>query len=244
MVALPSIIIPLYIYPTVTTPWTTYFNAISANPTVTFDVIINPESGPGPNAFPDVPDYVNAIATMKSFPNTNLHGYVKTGYTTKPLAIVTAELATYGNWATYTDADITLTGVFFDEAPAVYNAEYYSYMATITALAASDGMTASIFNPGTVADSSYYELADTIVAFEGATSDWSDSVLSGVPTEYIGQTAAIMYSFSGTDAQLEELVEGAAGTGINGIFVTTVDGYESISSLWAEFVGDVAALDS
>jgi hypothetical protein len=47
---------------------------IEANPTVDFTIIINPDSGPGPNALPDG-NYITGITALNKHPNVKLVGY-------------------------------------------------------------------------------------------------------------------------------------------------------------------------
>lgn len=213
MVALTSILLPLYIYPTTTTPWTAIYDSIVANPTVTFDIIINPDSGPGSSDLPD-PPYITAIAQLNSYPNTNLHGYVHTLYAAETLAAIEANVTKYANWDSYTEANISLAGIFFDESVYAYTAVDYAYMKSLTSFAKNAGLERIIFNPGETVDTEYYALADTIVAFENSASAYSSAIPGWVGTEYMPQSAFIMYGFDGTVEEQEAMVEEMAALGM------------------------------
>ena len=67
------ILLPLYIYP-LPGAWDPLFNAAKANPTVTFQAVINPYSGPnGP--CPDA-SYINATSYLNTIPNIKTLAYV------------------------------------------------------------------------------------------------------------------------------------------------------------------------
>ena len=59
----PTVAIPLYIYPS-PQAWEPLHNAIVDNPSVTFQIIINPNNGPG-SAAPDA-NYIAEVARLNS----------------------------------------------------------------------------------------------------------------------------------------------------------------------------------
>uniref|UniRef100_A0AC35FWE9 Spherulation-specific family 4 n=1 Tax=Panagrolaimus sp. PS1159 TaxID=55785 RepID=A0AC35FWE9_9BILA len=111
--AKPSILLPLYIYPE-NNLWQPFYNAIKAFPSVKFDVIVNPENGPGNGKYPDG-DYISGVAKLRAFPNVRIIGYVYTSYCKRNAAQVNADVNKYANWKTYTKANISIDGIFYDE---------------------------------------------------------------------------------------------------------------------------------
>ncbi|PSK59314.1 hypothetical protein B9Z65_3638 [Elsinoe australis] len=88
--------VPLYIYPT-TTSWDPLFTALAQHPTVQFDIIINPASGPGASAAPDA-NYVAQVTRLNSYPNATLFGYVHVSWAERSLEDVFADVRTYEKW--------------------------------------------------------------------------------------------------------------------------------------------------
>lgn len=52
-----GIIIPLYVWPTDESTWSPVYNAISSHPNIQFQVIVNPDSGPGDTSMNTITDY-------------------------------------------------------------------------------------------------------------------------------------------------------------------------------------------
>lgn len=93
MVLAASILLPLYIYP-LPGAWNWVTTAIAAYPSIDFNIIVNPHSGPGPvNTFPDT-HYIDGIASLNAFENVNLLGYVDTAYMHRTTQEVEAEVDT------------------------------------------------------------------------------------------------------------------------------------------------------
>jgi hypothetical protein len=59
MVYIPHILFPLYF----SGSWQPLYNSIAAYPNVTFNVIINPDSGPGSSTYPDS-DFIAGITQL------------------------------------------------------------------------------------------------------------------------------------------------------------------------------------
>lgn len=134
------------------TTWQPLYDAARNHPSVNFQAIINPNSGPGASACPNGNDtnYINAIATINSLPNIPTLGYVHTATSstcgdngqamcvcTQPQAALQANISTYQNWPTAgcsngENKDIHVDGIFFDESPI--NSTCLSYIRSITPL--------------------------------------------------------------------------------------------------------------
>ena len=95
-----------------------------------YTVIVNPSSGPGNGSLPDA-GYVAAIAKLNSFPNVRSIGYVPTGYATRNISLVLADIETYSGWAS--QAGLAVHGIFFDEIPHQYSNDVSTYLDTINA---------------------------------------------------------------------------------------------------------------
>jgi hypothetical protein len=234
-----GIVVPLYIYPTLVA-WTDVLSNISANPNITFSVVVNPGDGPGSNQYPNS-DYVTGLAQLNTYSNTQLYGYVHTTWGNEPLAAVKANITKYHGWASYREADIHLDGILFDEAPP-YDASNFTYMSSLsnfTRTTMNVGFDKIIFNPGAVPDTHYYALADTIVAFENAYSAYSDAVLGWIPEQYWNQTALLIYGFTGTEKDQRQLVVSLLEKGLAGMFISTEYVYNTTSRLWMQFCEDM-----
>lgn len=122
-----TVILPLYITPTPSTAWNPLYTALSANPNLKFQVIVNPANGPGAaNTYPDN-DYLAAIPKLRRHANAIPLCYVHTSWTQRLLTDVLTDIQTCYHWATYTQADIHMSGIFFDEATADYNPTTLAY---------------------------------------------------------------------------------------------------------------------
>jgi hypothetical protein len=228
------------IYPLNSSSWNQIYSSISANPTLNFDIIINPDSGPGASAQPNS-DYLPAIAKLNTFPNTRLHGYVHTSYTAVPLPEIVANITTYSKWTSTASANVSLSGIFVDEAPSAFTDDDFSYMSSVNAAIHAAGFSDIIFNPGAVADSRYYALADTIVAFENVASAYVDAIPGWIGASFIPQSAFILYGFEGTATDLATTVHKFTAMGLGSLFISTLSEYARVSDLWAGFCADLSA---
>lgn len=237
------VILPLYIYPTATNTWSNIFTSISDNPSVEFDIIINPESGPGVGAIPYASDpaYVANIAQLNTYPNTNLIGYVHTSYSAEPLAAIEKNITVYAGWKSYAGANITLNGIFFDETVSQYTASDYAYLKSASDFARSSGLNSIVFNPGAVSVADYYALADQIVAFENTETAYVDQIPGWIGAAQMSKSSFMMYGFAGTEADQTTMVDKLAATGIKSLFISSLSVYDQTSPLWAQFVAAVAA---
>jgi len=114
-----AVIVPLYIYPN-PGAWDSLYAAIKANPSQMFNVIVNPNSGPGAEKYPD-PNYIAGLQRLKSFPSVKTIGYVHMTYGSRNIKDVEKDIDTYVGWAAYSKTKpITVDGIFIDEAPSEY----------------------------------------------------------------------------------------------------------------------------
>lgn len=161
------VLLPLYIYPSAGA-WNDVYSNITANPGKNFTIVVNPASGPGSSTYP-VSDYVAGIAKLNSYSNTQVLGYVDTGYPQISTSTVNSQVAQYKKWASYSKADIHIDGIFFDDMDGTYTPQQYAYYQNIsitTKITMGPGFQHVLFNPGAGVDSRYFALADEIIVFE------------------------------------------------------------------------------
>ncbi|KAL8867950.1 MAG: hypothetical protein Q9174_005322 [Haloplaca sp. 1 TL-2023] len=106
--------------------WSNITAAIDANPEVDWQIIVNPNSGPGTSSPPDA-NYIDAISKLNSFQNVATLGYIATGYTQVPYTTVASQIDIYAQWADYDAANISVSGIFFDEANNTAANDVYEY---------------------------------------------------------------------------------------------------------------------
>lgn len=105
---------------------------IIAHPDVNFTVVVNPGSGPGPEALPDG-NYTREIPKLTAHPNARVLGYVATTYATRDKALVIKDVETYANWpAQSSNPKLAVNGIFFDETPQEFNASALEYLKDLT----------------------------------------------------------------------------------------------------------------
>lgn len=114
--------------------------------------MINPDSGPGSPPYPDA-NYVAGISELNSYDNVRTLGYVDTAHASRALADVESDIDVYAGWADYTGANITVDGIFFDDATTGTTTADYNYMHSAATYAYDHiptDTTYVIFNPGTL----------------------------------------------------------------------------------------------
>ncbi|KAK6603674.1 hypothetical protein H4I96_06442 [Botrytis cinerea] len=211
MVLATSILIPLYLYPT-KGAWTWVTNAIATYPSLPFTIIVNPDSGPGV-----------------------LHEYPEDEYIS-----VDQEVETYKYWSTYTKANIAIDGIFFDDAVNEWTSASSGYMTDIASNAHALNLTVT-FNPGTIADSEFFTIADKVVMIEDDYSAFTSrkgGSLNKIADTQQGQSSVIIYDFSGSQSQQDNTVNSIVASGVSEVYITTVE-YTSQSKMWTQFVDAV-----
>ncbi|PNS17959.1 hypothetical protein CAC42_3918 [Sphaceloma murrayae] len=239
----PYILFPLYLYPS-PNAWKPLYDQIDQYPKVNFEIIVNPNSGPGTG----VPDqnWIDTLSKLNSKPNTNLIGYVSTQWATRDMAAVKQDISAYASWTTYKKANLTIEGIFFDEAPADASPALVSYMRNVTAFARSALKTPTkriVFNPGCPVPKDYYAIADTIVGFEDYYKQYKNDVASfPINTVKPGtkfKTAFIIQGFSGTAQQQKQIVTRMAENNITGVYISTQSAYDKFSRFWPQLVAQI-----
>lgn len=223
--ALPSnslfIILPLYLYPGENgTAWSDVTSTIDAYPGVQWQIIVNPNSGPGTSSYPSDPNIISGLAKLNSYSNVNTVGYVDTAHGQKDISSVNAETDVYASWAGYSDANISIGGIYFDDVSSEESSSMYSYYETVAAHARSSMKTSAhvVFNPGYRAPTQLFSYANTIVEFEDSLAHYqSEDIIDQIPTQFRGQSALQIYSTpEGTD--VGSLMSTMAQSGIEAVY--------------------------
>ena len=216
-----SIIFPLYLYPGHNgAAWSDVFSTIEANPAAQWQVVINPNSGPGTTGIPSDSNFISGISKLNSYPNVNTVGYVATSYGNKNISAVNAETDVYASWAGYSGANIAIGGVYFDEVSSEETDTIYSYYQTIAAHARSSFKSSAhvVFNPGYRAPTQLFSYADTIVEYEDSLANYEGKgIIDQIPAQFRDQSALQIYSTpEGTD--VASLISTMAQSGIEAVY--------------------------
>lgn len=227
LLALPThslfILLPLYVYPdSSATAWSNATAAIHAYPNVQWQVIVNPDSGPGTTASsPSDANFITGISKLNSYPNVKTLGYVDTKYTSRAYSAVVSDIDVYASWAGYADADISIDGIFFDDVNNTASDAIYTYMDNAAAYARTtvpSSVTPIVFNPGSLAPTTLFDYCDTMVEFENEFSAYeNDKTIATIPGADRDRSAILVYSTPGT-ANVQSLVHTMAEDGVEGVF--------------------------
>lgn len=229
--------LPLYMYPSAAT-WQPLYDAMNNNPQVTFNIIINPNNGPGGS--PPDSNYIANISLINSYNNSNMLGYVHTSYGKRSLTDISSDIDTYQSWSTYTNSNISLGGIFVDESPT--STDYYNYMTTIYNKVKSTMTNGNLVwtNPGVPVDSSFYQIADMINAYENTYDNWMNhGGNSSIPQAVRGQSTVMLHSYpSGTNTMASD-VDGLVDAGYYAGLLIVNSQYNSFDSMWPTFTSEV-----
>ena len=214
------ILLPLYLYPgDGASAWDPIFSTISSYPQLQFDIVVNPNSGPGTaGGAPTDANIIDGIQKLNSYPNVQTMGYVLTGHGSRAMSDITADVDTYSQWGS-SDSSLRIGGIYFDEVSAETTSAMYSFYQSAAEHARSSIPGAHIaFNPGTIAPTQYFDYCDTMVEFEASLSDYqSQNPVQQIPAQYHEKTGLQIYSTpAGTD--VSGIVQAAAGEGVGAIF--------------------------
>lgn len=228
------ILLPLYIYPgTSASAWSNVTAAIAAYPKVQWQVVVNPSSGPGTTGYPTDQNYITGISKLNSYTNVQTLGYVDTNFTHRAYSAVTSDIKVYASWASYTKANISMAGIFFDDVNNTANNAIYTYMNNASAYAYAtvpSDITPVVFNPGALGPTQLFDYCDTMIEFEGAFSSYkNDTTIATIPSGYRDQSAIIVHDTPST-ANVKSLVHTMALDGIEAVYFSADCCYNSSSS--------------
>ncbi|CEL11148.1 hypothetical protein ASPCAL14253 [Aspergillus calidoustus] len=186
-------------------------------------------------------------------PTTSPTGFVTTTTSSTPTSTSTS-ISTPSSTSNPTNQNtgITLSGIFFDEAPQSSDDTQLSYMQEAAEYvqshsayfpSASNSTPTVIFNPGTAPDAQYFNYATHIVDFESTYDAWLGSeqksgaggLIDGVNEGDYSQSAIIINSVP-KDVDYAAVVAAAVDRGVAMVYLTSDFDYKALGS-----VGDVAA---
>ncbi|CAN8102717.1 unnamed protein product [Discula destructiva] len=203
------VLVPLYLDPSqnvkiANTAWYNIYTAVSQNPNTQFQIIINPNNGPGNSKAGYNSDYIAGVAKLNAYPNVHTFGYVHTLYGARSTASVSTDIARWANWNTYTAKDISIKGIFFDEVPnrTQKGNTDVAYMGTLQSYAKQQfNKTSSfqtIYNVGYLSAHPEYftNMADFVCVFEDVASEFSTIIAaSRVPTGKAAQSCMLLIDY-------------------------------------------------
>ncbi|KAH8426710.1 spherulation-specific family 4 protein [Aspergillus melleus] len=245
-----TVFVPLYVYPA-PGAWTPLEEVISTHPDVNFTVVINPGSGPGPDALPDA-NYTREIPKLVSFDNVRVLGYVATTWATRNVSLVRKDIETYAAWPTNSsNPKLAVRGIFFDETPQQFNTSALNYLQNLTDFVKdTPGLGPdhyTVHNPGAIPDSRYLPTADSTVVFEATYDTFQErhgaNLFEEIPNSTRSQLCAVIHSVPDNveGSELRSLVKQVRKVA-DEIFIThlSTDYYASFGSKWNEFVSLMA----
>lgn len=241
--AMMHVALPLYLWPSAGA-WSPFYNVISSNPNTTFDVIVNPNSGPG--SYPPDPAYVTAVAKLNSYKNVNVYGYIPTSYAGRELSAIKSDVQTYAKWNTYSGANLTLYGIFFDEATS--DTAELSYMASVQSLVHSNmaNKSNSVWtNPGWAVDAKFYQYADIVTAFESTWQEWITvgKFTSFLPASLRSKSSIMINDYKGGNPFIPQQATNMRNFGYHSALLSTwssTNGYQCWDKTWGSWSNYVA----
>lgn len=130
-----------------------------------------------------------------------------------------------------------MDGIFFDEAPSTWAAATTgAYMTNITNFARIN-FTSITFNPGTITDAQFFPLADNVVVFENAASQWTPNInaLNRTTSAQKAKSVVMIYNYKGKGVDQYAIAQTVTGMGMAGLFLSNVNGYSAVSTIWKSF---------
>ncbi|TID22310.1 putative coatomer subunit alpha [Venturia nashicola] len=247
-----NVLVPLYIYPAAKA-WTPLYDAIIKHPRLNFTIIVNPNSGPGTDLYPDV-DYISKIEKLNALPNARTLGYVHISYAQRDIQSVLKDVAIYSGWAKGNlDAStpgFAVQGIFVDEVPTAYSPEVAEYLKTVNlAIKNSPGILGKkliIHNPGQVPDNRFSDSnTDTTVVFEETYQSFQprEAELARLSQER-SRYGLLIHSLprAMSKGDLRSLLAKASQKA-GYLFVTNLDRnyFESFGPIWSTFINALPA---
>jgi len=224
-----KVMVPLYVYPGAA------WDAVAAGASsVSTLAIINPNSGPASSPDSSYVTYMQKLSDA----GVEMVGYVYTGYGTRAISAVKADIDTYATQYPL------LKGIFLDEGAAGADMVSY-YQALHDYILSMPGWTHDIVNPGIVPDSGYLAASTQIVSFENyGTSLVSAGVPSFAQCSNKDQFVAIVHTV--VAASMEPIIDAVLSLDYFGyIYVTDGLGgcctYNTLTTYYASMVAYIAS---
>lgn len=232
------ILLPLYVYPSAVyndnaSNWQSLLTTIRNHPAVNFDIVINPDSGPGGVGFgKDDINYRTGVQLLNAQSNVRTLGYVHTNYGGIPASNVSNNVTTWASWP----SPYNVNGIFFDETPnsngrTPNEATYMSGLASTTRSTAGTVGGKLVYNVGQKVvpanEASYFGSGggDSVIVFEQtwAVYQTTNPVANNVPSGKAAKCALVTHTFSGTLAALTTAINNVRTAGIGSVWFTTTD---------------------
>jgi hypothetical protein len=240
MVKSSFVFLPLYLYPYNTSSWSAIEASVVANPNLDFEIVVAPNLA---NVYPDE-HYATALESLNNFTNVRTLGYVPTSYAGRDITAVKSQIDCYAAWGTNgTNPLVVVQGIFFDEVPSAYTNDTFNYMSDASNYAKSAlgvGRRYITFNPGVPIDSSFYNLADNVIIFENTWSEFNLTRMLQVPWNIMAKSTYLIHSFTAGDIIQAEVINNLTDSNVQGLYVTTTDGYDQVSALWPQLCEELA----
>ncbi|KAK7735760.1 hypothetical protein SLS63_003718 [Diaporthe eres] len=222
--------------------------AIEANSQLIFQIIINPDSGPGSPTPGDSDEYIAGVTRLNSYSNVQLFGYVHCNYDTSSGDEINRNVTQWNSWNA--DPKISIDGIFYDEIPNEEDdGESVAFLASLVKAAQStfgDRPFQSIFNPGATPEHiELYDSADYIVVFESEASSYNEAVLANqIPPGKASQSSILIYDFAdqGDDGQLRTWLQGMVSAGVGSADILNTGYSEANDDSKPAGIGTVASI--
>lgn len=193
-----------------------------------YQIVINPNTGPGTTSLPTDANIIAGIAKLNTYPNVHTVGYVETYHGNRDISLVNADTSAYASWANYPGANIAIGGIYYDDVGIVdvttpsnsMNGSIFSYYANATTYArtAFKSPIDIVFNPGTRAPAQLFNYADTVVEFEDSFANYeAQGIIGQIPAGLRGKSAVQIYN-TPEGADVGGVVGNLTASGVGGVF--------------------------
>ncbi len=233
-----EIVVPAYFYPSSGSggDWGRMTTALSEAP---ITAIMNPGNGPGNNRDSNYTAATEAFTTAGG----NLIGYVYSGYGSRPLGEVIADIDRYAQW-------YPIEGIFVDEfannsAPAVL--DYYN--AIYAHVKAINPDWEVMGNPGTTTVEAYLTrpAADRLMVWENFGSTYSGHTPSAWNANYDSSRFVNLLHTLASGDTAASYVDLAVARDVGGVYFTDDvlnNPWDRLPTYWDQFVEKVAAVNN
>jgi len=225
-----KIMVPLYVYPGAA--WDAVAAGASSVGTV---AIINPNSGPASSPDSSYVSYMQKLSDA----GVEMVGYVYTGWGTRAMSAVKADIDTYATQYPH------LKGIFLDEGAATADMVPY-YQTLHDYILSMPGWTHNIVNPGVAPDSGYLAASTQIVSYENyGTSLASADIPSYATCSNKEQFVAIVHTVN-AGSSMDVIIDAVLNKDYFGyIYVTDGLGgcctYNTLTTYYASMVAYIAS---
>ncbi|GAB1741295.1 hypothetical protein NU219Hw_g6535t1 [Hortaea werneckii] len=251
------ILVPLYMFP-FPGAWDPLLQAAQKHPEITFQAIINPDSGPGQGNCPG-PEYSTALANLIAHPNIQTLGYVHTATRsdcgsngneictcTQPLSALRANITKYARWpragcaSSVKGVNLHVDGIFIDEAPADVVEDCWGYMREAANHAKQQmpwGANTVFFNTGTRTDERYWRIADYINVFENTAEVFDVNGLAAFTGSgrYSSRSTVIINGHDGSMTSLQSSADMLLNRGYKSIAGLYISNHNQLYDRFPEF---------